>query len=1543
MNYLPHASPPPGARVGLSWRALSTVGVLLAVAMLALVLAPGSADATITGDQPPASGDWVVLNDTVVSNEAITIKGDLVMRANLTISDSTIRLMPSSDGADMINVTSGGRLVATDTLITSGTGSAFGFLVTGEMELEGVIVQHPYHGIRVETDDDVLIANTTIRDPVDTAILLDGADGTVLRNVMVRADDFHPRMSSSVDVPAATGYAEVELVAPGLVRVLDGAPSIEGLDISINGTLWLDLAVVKKGGSATLELLCQWPMLEVDTREDLVLSDVVFRDSTVGLELDLRVHNEVTGGSVSFTNRFQVVAILLDNYRTIGLEDAMGWNITRLYTNRTTTETGLPLGSKMLREIYEDVVLVLAAVDETFTTKGPHAFDLSITGARTNGIRVLEYTFSPGYTGAQRPTFDTRLLLDDAWVEGGKSLITVDTEPAFTSAFDRFHSDLRFSNSSFFHVRGSVIETQNVKWPSEVLVIENCTFSNGHLSTTSLLQLELSRSLSNKLPSTIDIRRNVFRNGDGQVISVIGSEYGISRLEQLSISDNIFFNNSYWGEAGYMVIANVGRVVIENNSFGDHFCTLGIVIFHQGGYWTSPPPEGTRVRDPCDLRISNNSFKDNLVLAPEQVFEGFIEVMWGGQLTVEGNEIGWGRGMFLNLSEITEFSGKSTLDFYDNAIHDNGGIILNFHQTDANHSGLSVMIRDNRAWDNAGPLTDYPRDSPILAENLLLDHDARFEFVNNTVTGSTAPVFIAYGNLTARNNTYADCTEYALRFENLRQSQPTIVGNVFTRCGNVISISAKDSAPTHVLVWMDGNRIDCTGVALFLRYMELTMRNTNITSTASPTVIAELSRIDAYNCQLDPDRAIVEFDGYIHVWFWVEARAEWANTTGSASGNPVPGANVTFFDTNGLWAAHEFADANGRLGPVTILQWYIEHTFDPVVLSPYTVVTSLSSFRSNSSLELNRSYVGKDALLLLLVDPVAPHGTVDAPLEGELFNITEIQVLAWSEDTGSGIFRVNMTIEGHASVELPYNASNGYEHLFLNVPEGQLVVRVTFTDAALNHLVVVRVIEVDATPPVLLITNPSQDMLTNASFVMLTGRTGADVTLTVNMMTVPHMAGEFDHRLDLNEGLNRFEVLAEDRFGNTAFLELRVTRDSFPPDLVGSAPRDQLWLNRTHVEIVGIATGHDVVLVSVLRQHTDIIDLEVGTDDMGHFAVEVELEEGPNVIVVTALDEAGNRVKVRRTVIVDTTPPTVVIVSPVHGTLTNRASLPVVFEVGEDADQVYLNGKRVLANGTIEQNVLLVEGMNNITVRVLDALRNEAQTSIVVFLDTQVPGINITSPNITEIWTNDPVIEVAGTVDKGGVMLTVMGVNTPVVGGEWHVTITLPEDGDHVVAVVVEDQAGNVARSSFIVHLSTVPPMLLVSYDPPVTLFFEEGHVRVYGTTTAYVDRVSLGHFHDGNETWIDIILVGPSFTYIVTLVDGENSIVLEVEDVFGNHNATSPHDVTLIQPRDELETDNNTVWTIAVILLLVVVILAVLVYLVRFRSSGPGPDFPGE
>jgi hypothetical protein len=169
------------------WRTGSLSLFLLAVPLIALALAMGSVEGSITGDQPPASGDWVVRNPTTVSNETITLYGDIVVEANLTIADSILRLMPTSDGALTINVTSGGRLVVTDTLITSGNDHAFGFLVTGEMVLDRVTVKRPYLGIRVITNDDVLIANTTVLDPVDTAILLEGADGTVLRNVHVRA------------------------------------------------------------------------------------------------------------------------------------------------------------------------------------------------------------------------------------------------------------------------------------------------------------------------------------------------------------------------------------------------------------------------------------------------------------------------------------------------------------------------------------------------------------------------------------------------------------------------------------------------------------------------------------------------------------------------------------------------------------------------------------------------------------------------------------------------------------------------------------------------------------------------------------------------------------------------------------------------------------------------------------------------------------------------------------------------------------------------------------------------------------------------------------------------------------------------------------------------------------------------------------------------------------------------------------------------------------------------------------------------------------
>jgi hypothetical protein len=508
------------------------------------------------------------------------------------------------------------------------------------------------------------------------------------------------------------------------------------------------------------------------------------------------------------------------------------------------------------------------------------------------------------------------------------------------------------------------------------------------------------------------------------------------------------------------------------------------------------------------------------------------------------------------------------------------------------------------------------------------------------------------------------------------------------------------------------------------------------------------------------------------------------------------------------------------------------------------------------------------------------------------------------------------------------------------VPEGQLVLRVTFTDAALNILVLVRVVEVDATPPKLVIIEPADGTLTNATHVMLRGGTEPDAVLTVNMQVVPHPSGEFLYQLDLMEGLNRFEVLAEDAFGNTAFFLLEVTRDSIPPDLDLSHPRDGLELNRTEVMVVGLASDHDAVHISVLRQHTDVIGLVVPTDHLGHFALSVELEEGRNVIVVTATDLAGNEMVVRRTVIVDVTPPEVAILSPEYGTLTNRDVITVVIQVGEDAEQVYVNGKRVLSTGTVNVSVPLAEGENHIEVRVLDHLDNEARTSTTVYMDSLPPGLNITEPSTDEIWTNDPVLEVAGRVDQGGVRVTVMDQVAKLSNDEFSITITLPGDGTHRVVVRAEDQAGNTVQTSFLVHLSTVSPLLLVSYDPSTLEFIDEGYVRVYGTTTEDVRSVTIVHeTGDGPET-MTVPLLGDAFTYTVTLAEGDNLIRVSVVDRYNNTNSTTSPTIVLKVPGDPVtEGGDSFSTTLAIVLLVVIAVLAAVIVMMRARTPEDGPE----
>jgi len=79
---------------------------LFTAAVFCLTASPGSAGA------PPATGDWIVTDSTVVENQIITLPGNLVVAAggSLTLQTVTLEMNGTYDGEFGIDVEFAGKL-----------------------------------------------------------------------------------------------------------------------------------------------------------------------------------------------------------------------------------------------------------------------------------------------------------------------------------------------------------------------------------------------------------------------------------------------------------------------------------------------------------------------------------------------------------------------------------------------------------------------------------------------------------------------------------------------------------------------------------------------------------------------------------------------------------------------------------------------------------------------------------------------------------------------------------------------------------------------------------------------------------------------------------------------------------------------------------------------------------------------------------------------------------------------------------------------------------------------------------------------------------------------------------------------------------------------------------------------------------------------------------------------------------------------------------------------------------------------------------------
>ncbi len=176
-------------------------------------------------------------------------------------------------------------------------------------------------------------------------------------------------------------------------------------------------------------------------------------------------------------------------------------------------------------------------------------------------------------------------------------------------------------------------------------------------------------------------------------------------------------------------------------------------------------------------------------------------------------------------------------------------------------------------------------------------------------------------------------------------------------------------------------------------------------------------------------------------------------------------------------------------------------------------------------------------------------------------------------------------------------------------------------------------VEVDTTPPTLQLVNLPDGMRVRQPVLEIQGLTepGASVWLSGNPAQITvDPEGRFQAQVRLQDGENAFELRAVDEAGNTARLTRRVELVTTPPDILVTDPPDQAWFGSPIVTVRGEAPPQTTLTVN---------GQPVSVAPDGSFTYDLLLDEGENIIRITATDDVGNLTSVERYVTIKTQPP----------------------------------------------------------------------------------------------------------------------------------------------------------------------------------------------------------------------------------------------------------------------------------------------------------------
>ncbi len=654
--------------------------------------------------------------------------------------------------------------------------------------------------------------------------------------------------------------------------------------------------------------------------------------------------------------------------------------------------------------------------------------------------------------------------------------------------------------------------------------------------------------------------------------------------------------------------------------------------------------------------------------------------------------------------------------------------------------------------------------------------------------------------------------------------------------------------------------------------VDIFMANSTVGATTSATFYLQSTDVDCVNCTLSPLR--VEGASYgrgstVRIMYYLSIEVTWQNLM------PIPEAFVQVFNASSEFVYGGISDENGTIGPLIVASKVImlsyssqlEYSNSPLYIQAYS--SGLQSGKEKFVFITNLD------VRVRIRDWEEPNIYLFSPSNGHAQRHTSLEIRGMSTDVGAGLNATYVSKDGQN-----WQEASGEEQTWttvLELAEGVHDIKIKAVDKADNEKVeVIYGIIIDLTPPVLEVLDPVKAVwATSAENYTIRGRVSDDVklaSLIINRQVIAVSPdGSWAYLSDIHSGSNEFRITAKDHVGNMAEVVKEIVRDSTVPKLILTSPEDGLWTNISQVEVKGITE-----LGATIR-----VNGEPTPTFGGRFAVSIFLTEGENRIIVDAVDRAKNIMRVVRLVHLDSIAPVLRIENPQGDMLTNEPMLAIRGHLDDPSvENVVVNGLLVpIQAKAFAKDIRLDEGINVITIEAWDSAQNHATRNFLVTLDTRAPELTVTEPGLSVV-TTERTVRIRGRVDPDATFI-MWGEPSP--PGFDPVNIIRLEntfrydeyplvEGINVIHLEAEDDVGNLATVTIVVHYDLVPPKLVI-------------YPMVEDTTSEIIEV--RGILVDGEEVRVKgvPVVLGPSgeFSEPVYLVRGKNAIRVVAEDEAGN------------------------------------------------------------